>query len=82
MFDPPFNGTPHDTDWKGVTAFFNDVIDQAARSPHDDLNAGLRVQVFSPILLKTIEVSVPARSVEDFMKVLPLFEAELYGGGM
>lgn len=79
--DSPFDGTPHETNWEEVTRFFNGVISEAEGFEGYDKTHGVRVSVYSPALGQTLEVSVPARSVEDLMKNLPLFEAQLYSGG-
>lgn len=80
MFDKPFDGTPHETDWTAVTNFFNGVS-EVTNENLGEATSSLRVAVYSPALERTLEVSVPTRSVENFMRNLPMYEAEIYSGG-
>lgn len=56
------------TDWARVTAFFNEVIAN---------RVSVEVTVKSDLRGETLTVKVPNRMTEDFMKNLPLFEAQV-----
>lgn len=64
------------TNWSAVTNFFDSVIEEAAE-PIIDSSNDLVVWVYSPALDQRLSVVVPRRSVEDFMKRLPLYEAHI-----
>lgn len=66
------------TNWSEVTKFFNESIDEANGIPMPDSSNDLEITIFSPALDRTLRVIVPARKVEDFMKNLPLFEANVW----
>lgn len=57
------------TDWDAVTKVFNGIIEQGD---------SVRVTIYSETLQKTLTVVLPDRYVEDFMKRLPLFEAQAW----
>lgn len=57
-----------ETDWTKVSIFFNEAINE---------KAPLQVDVSSGDLGQTLYVQIPSLKVEDFMKSLPLFEAEV-----
>lgn len=65
------------TDWKAVTNFFNEVIEDAndPMSRFLDDNGDLTVTIYSAALDQTLKVVIPHRLVEDFMKSLPMYEA-------
>ena len=70
------------TDWKAVTEFFNGVIEQAEEPIADDSN-DLTVTIYSAAQGhdgSTLQVVIPRRHVEKFMKNLPLFEAKTWSG--
>ncbi len=66
-------------DWEKITNFFNGVIEEA-NVEVDSRDVQLEVDVYSPVWGETLSVVIPARLVEDFMKHLPLFEAEVSSG--
>ncbi len=69
-----------DTNWKDVTDFFNGVIGEIP-DPGLGIRYGeLEVAVYSEEFEQTLTVIIPGRKVEDFMKQLPLFEAEVHRG--
>jgi hypothetical protein len=57
--------------WSEITEAFNNFIEDGTH---------LEVRVYSPSFDKALEVVIPERSVEDFMKALPLFEAKVTNG--
>lgn len=65
------------TDWEAVTRFFNGTM-EAARKGHN--TAHLMVSVYSDIFDKTLTVVIPEARVDDFMKHLPTFEAQVTEG--
>lgn len=57
--------------WTALTNLFNGFIEE---------DGHLEVRVYSPAFDQGIEVVVPANMREDFMKRLPLFEADISDG--
>lgn len=68
------------TDWTEVTRFFNSVIEESTDNKLSVDQTLLRVQIYSPALDQTLNVTIPSRKVDDFMKNLPLFEARVWNG--
>ncbi len=60
-----------DIDWSKITDLFNGFIEEGTH---------LEVRVYSPAFDEALEVIIPERSVEDFMKRLPLFEVKVTSG--
>lgn len=70
-----------DTNWKEVTDFFNGVIEDAEEDvPNLGIENSLKIAVYSRDYDQTLTVTVPGRKVEDFMKNLPMFDAEVHRG--
>lgn len=71
-----------DTDWAAVTYFFNGVITESKDVPPSSKNGtgDLKVALYSNDFDQTMTVTVPASRVEDFMKHLQLFDAEVHRG--
>ena len=60
-----------DVNWSEVTELFNGFIEE---------DTNLEVRVYSPAFDQALEVVIPERNVEDFMKALPLFEVKITNG--
>lgn len=60
-----------DTDWHAVSNAFNGFIEEGKH---------LEVRVYSPTHDEALEVVIPERMVDDFMKRLPFFEAKVTEG--
>lgn len=58
-------------DWAKLTEIFNGFIEEPGH---------LEVRVYHPSYDEGVEVVIPANMREDFMKRLPLFEAEISKG--
>lgn len=69
-----------DTNWEEVTDFFNGVIAEADDPGYHDHTHDLKVAIYSNDYDQTLTVTVPAQRVEDFMKHLNLFDAEVHRG--
>lgn len=68
------------TDWDAVSSFFNGVIEEA-KDPVFGSDAGdLKVAIYSNDYDQTLTVKIPAQLVDDFMKRLNLFDAEVHRG--
>lgn len=68
------------TDWTDVTNFLNGVIEEASVPTLAEKEVQLELHIFSLALGQTMKVVVPSNRVEDFMKNLGLWEAEVYPG--
>lgn len=68
------------TDWKVVSDFFNGVIEEAKSPTYGSNEHDLKVAVYSNDYDQTLTITVPAARVEDFMKHLNLFDAEVHRG--
>lgn len=58
-------------DWEELTDYFNGFIEE---------DGHLEVRAYSPAYDEAIEVVIPERLKEDFMKRLPLFKAKISKG--
>lgn len=58
-------------DWAKLTEIFNGFIEE---------DGHLEVRVYHPAFNEGVEVVIPDNMREDFMKRLPLFEAEISKG--
>ena len=58
-------------DWATLTSLFNGFIEE---------DGHLEVRVYSPAYDQGIEVVIPDNMREEFMKRLPLFQAEISNG--
>lgn len=68
------------TNWHEVTEFFNGVIDEVPKDFYPSDDGALMVAVYSSKFDQTLTVKIPGRNVEDFMKGLGLFEADVQRG--
>ena len=70
-----------DTNWEEVTDFINGVICEVPDKSEVPTGHGdLKVAIYSNEFDQTLTVTVPASFVEDFMKRLNLFDAEVHRG--
>lgn len=69
-----------ETNWTEVTEFFNGVIDEVPKDFYPSDDGALRVAVYSSKFDQTLTVKIPGRNVEEFLKGLGLFEAEVHRG--
>lgn len=69
-----------DTNWKEVSDFFNGVIEEAADPSQGIEDSKLKIAVYSQAFGQTLTVTIPGRKVDDFMKQLSLFDAEVHRG--
>ena len=70
-----------DTNWEEVTDFINGVIYEVPDKSEVPTGHGdLKVATYSNEFDQTLTVTVPASFVEDFMKRLNLFDAEVHRG--
>lgn len=68
------------TDWKAVSEFIEGAIEEALDNDPGNDEARLEVQIYSVALDKTVRLIIPEKRVEDFIKRLPLVEAEVRPG--